>query len=47
MIAPTLIFERFETYGLEYSGPVAVLLILLCLIVFIVLRTLVYRGKKT
>jgi len=47
MIAPTLIFERFETYGLEYSRPVAVLLILLCLIVFIVLRTLVYRGKKT
>jgi len=46
MIAPTLIFERFETYGLEYSRPIAVLLILLCLIVFIVLRTLVYRGSK-
>ena len=47
MIAPTLVFERFETYGLEYSRPVAVLLILLCLIVFIVLRTLVYRGQKS
>ncbi len=47
MIAPTLILERFETYGLEYSRPVAVLLILLSLIVFIVLRTLVYRREKT
>ena len=47
MIAPTLIFERFESYGLAYSRPVAVLLILLCVIIFIVLRTLVYRGQKT
>jgi len=47
MIAPTLIYDRFETYGLNYSRPVAVLLILLCLIVFVVLRTLVYRGQKT
>jgi len=46
MIAPTLIFERFESYGLAYSQPVAVLLILLCLFVFIVLRTLVHRGEK-
>ena len=47
MIAPTLIFERFETYGLDYSRPVAVLLIILCLVVFIGLRTIVYRGEKT
>jgi len=46
MIAPTLIFERFETYGLDYSRPVAVLLIILCLAVFIGLRTIVYRGEK-
>jgi len=46
MIAPTLIFERFETYGLTYSRPVAVLLIILCLLVFIGLRTIVYRGEK-
>jgi len=46
MIAPTLIFERFETYGLNYSRPVAVLLIILCLLVFIGLRTIVYRGEK-
>ncbi len=46
MIAPTLIFERFETYGLDYARPVAVLLILICLIIFIVFRTLVYRGQE-
>jgi len=47
MIASTLIFERFETYGLTYSRPIAVLLILICLIIFIGLRTVVYRGEKT
>ena len=47
MIAPTLVLERFETYGLAYSRPVAVLLILISLVVFIVLRTLVHRGEKT
>ena len=47
MIASTLIFERFESYGLAYSQPVAVLLIIICLFVFIGLRTIVYRGEKT
>jgi len=47
MIAPTLIFERFETYGLDYAQPVAVLLILICIIIFIVFRTLVFRGQET
>ncbi len=46
MIAPTLIFERFESYGLAYSQPVAVLLIIICLFVFIGLRTIIYRGEK-
>jgi molybdate/tungstate transport system permease protein len=47
MIASTLIYERFETYGLDYARPVAVLLILVCLISFIVLRLVLYRGQKT
>jgi len=38
MVAPVLIYERFTAYGLEYSQPVAVLLILVCLILFIFLR---------
>ncbi|MCD6574134.1 ABC transporter permease [Candidatus Aerophobetes bacterium] len=40
MIAPVLIYERFEAYGLSYSQPVAVLLTLVCLTLFLVLRIL-------
>ncbi len=47
MIASTLILERFETYGLSYAQPVAAILIILSLLVFIALRTIVYRGEKT
>ena len=46
MIAPTLVLERFETYGLSYSRPVATILIVLCLFIFITLRTIAYRGQK-
>ena len=38
MIAPVMIYERFESYGLKYSQPVAVWLILICLVLFIFLR---------
>ncbi|MGA1794958.1 MAG: ABC transporter permease [bacterium] len=40
MIAPVLIYERFESYGLKYSQPIAVWLILFCLILFLALRML-------
>jgi molybdate/tungstate transport system permease protein len=40
MIAPVLIYERFEAFGLVYSQPVAVLLVSLCLGLFLVLRVL-------
>ena len=46
MIAPVLVYERFETYGLNYARPVAVILILTCLIVFIGLRLLIYRRDN-
>ena len=46
MIAPVLIYERFEAYGLKYSQPVAVLLILICLILFLFLRILSMPKKK-
>ena len=46
MIAPVLIYERFEAYGLKYSQPVAVLLILICLALFLFLRILSMPGKK-
>jgi molybdate/tungstate transport system permease protein len=38
MIAPVLMFERFTAYGLKYSQPVAVWLILVCLGLFLLLR---------
>jgi molybdate/tungstate transport system permease protein len=38
MIAPILIFYKFTTHGLKASQPIAVLLILICLVVFIALR---------
>ncbi|MEW6097152.1 MAG: ABC transporter permease [bacterium] len=41
MVASVLVYERFESYGLDYSRPVAVLLILVCLIIFILLRILI------
>jgi molybdate/tungstate transport system permease protein len=47
MIAPVLVYERFETYGLNYARPIAVLLILVSILVFILLRTIAYRGDKS
>jgi molybdate/tungstate transport system permease protein len=46
MIAPVLVFERFEAFGLEYARPIASLLIIITIIIFIVLRLLVDRGKN-
>ena len=46
MTAPVLIYERFETLGLNYAQPVAVLLILVTVIIFIGLRILLYRREK-
>ncbi|KJS15313.1 MAG: molybdenum ABC transporter permease [Peptococcaceae bacterium BRH_c4b] len=47
MIAPTLIFERFNSFGLDYSKPVSAILIIISLIVFIVLRMLAGRGVNS
>ncbi len=38
MTAPVMIYERFTAYGLKYSQPVAVWLILVCLVLFLLLR---------
>ncbi len=43
MVASILVYERFESYGLDYAKPVALLLILVCLIIFISLRMLIYK----
>lgn len=46
MIAPTLIYERFTAYGMMYAVPVTVILIVLCLIIFVLLRLVASsRGR--
>jgi len=44
MIAPVLMYERYEAYGLKYSQPVAFILVVVSLLVFIALR-FVTAGK--
>jgi len=44
MIAPVLIYERFESFGLNYARPVATLIILISLFVFITLRLVGRRN---
>ena len=46
MIAPVLIYERFTAYGLKYSQPVAVWLIVVCLVLFLLLR-IISLPKRT
>jgi len=46
MIAPVLIYERFEAYGLKYSQPVAVWLVSISLILFLLLRILTLRKVE-
>jgi molybdate/tungstate transport system permease protein len=46
MVAPTLIYDRFATFGLKYSTPIAVQLILVCLGMFVVLRLLAAGRRK-
>ncbi|MEA2008734.1 MAG: ABC transporter permease, partial [Chloroflexota bacterium] len=46
MVAPVLLYERFETFGLTYARPVAAIIILICLMVFILLRMVNKWGKE-
>lgn len=45
MIASVLVYARFEAFGLDYAMPVAVLLILTCLVIFIILRAIAHRWE--
>jgi len=45
MIAPVLMFERYQAYGLKYSQPVAFILVAMSLAIFILLRVL-SSGKR-
>ncbi len=46
MVAPVLMYERFTAYGLKYSQPVAVILIVVSMLFFLLLRTLSMPKEK-
>ena len=46
MVASTLIYERFESYGLTQAIPVAAILVIICAFIFIGIRTLLRRSKN-
>lgn len=46
MVAPVLMYERFTAYGLKYSQPVAVLLIIISLCFFLFLRVISQPERK-
>jgi molybdate/tungstate transport system permease protein len=46
MVAPVLLYERFESFGLNYARPVATLMILICLATFVALRVIAGRGGR-
>jgi molybdate/tungstate transport system permease protein len=45
MIAPVMIYDRFNSFGLTYARPAAVLFIIVVLIVFTILRLLSERKN--
>ncbi len=46
MVAPVLIYDRFNSYGLKYSAPVAAAMILVSVVVFILVRWLNNRSNR-
>jgi len=45
MVAPVLIYERFNTYGIDYARPAAIIFILVALFFFILFRTLATEKR--
>ena len=46
MVAPVLIFDRFNAFGLKYARPAAVMFIAISLAVFVIIRLLAVKRKK-
>jgi molybdate/tungstate transport system permease protein len=46
MVAPVLIFDRFNAFGLKYARPAAVLFIAISLTVFVIIRLLAIKRNK-
>jgi len=47
MVAPVLVYQRFESYGLNSATPVAAVLILVSFLAIVGLRTLAYHQEET
>ncbi len=45
-VTPILIWERFGEYGLSYARPLALLFIGICLILFVAVRVITWRGPN-
>ena len=45
-IASVLVYNRLTEHGLEYALPVASLLIIITIVIFVALRYFTYRGKQ-
>jgi molybdate/tungstate transport system permease protein len=45
-IASVLVYNRLTAHGLEYALPVASLLIIITIVIFVALRYFTYRSKK-
>jgi molybdate/tungstate transport system permease protein len=45
-VASVLMYDRFTTYGLNYALPVAIVLVLICLLVFALLRGINPRADQ-
>jgi len=46
MTAPILVYERFTSYGLKYSKPIAIIMIMVTLVIFIGLRLLYSKEGR-
>ncbi len=45
MTTPVMVFQRFNDYGLVHARSVAVLLIIICVVIFMVVRLLARHGR--
>lgn len=46
MIAPTLIYERYTTYGMTFAVPVTVILLMISLTIFLLLKMITIKSNR-
>lgn len=45
MTTPTLVYERFNDYGLDHARSAAIVLLIICVLIFAALRFIAGRGR--